>query len=295
MHHRQGWTTQGLGLIVLLCICLLLHSSRSLAGYPSQPNAQTNVGKIPKELEEIGIDSKLGAKISVDELSFKNEEDEVVKLSRYFDGKTPVILNLVYFKCPSLCNFLLNGLMDSLKKFNWSVGKQFKIVTISINPREKPKLAKAKKKNYLAQYNRTTAEAGWHFLTGEESQIKKLTSQVGFKYRYDQKQKEYAHGAAIWVLTPEAKISRVLYGIQFGERDLRLALVEASDGKIGSIIDRVLLFCYHYDPQERKYSLVAFRLVQAGSAGILVLLGGYLIVFWRRENRRLGSRGKTEK
>ena len=177
------------------------------AGYQPQPSAQTDAGKVPKELKEVGIETELGAQVPADELEFRDETGKRVKLAQYFDGSTPVILNLVYYRCPNLCNYLLNGLMDTLKKFQWSVGKQFKIVTVSIKPREKPALAKQKKENYLKQFARTTAPSGWHFLTGEEDQIRKLADSVGFGYRYDESQGEYAHSAAIWVLTPKAKIS----------------------------------------------------------------------------------------
>jgi protein SCO1 len=230
---------------------------------------------VPVELQAVGIDEHLGSGISLTR-KFMDEQGRPVKLQNYFDGTRPVILTLVYFTCPNLCNFLLNAFTDSLKKMSWNVGDQFQVVTISIDPRETPDLAAKKKGAYIQEYGRPSAPAGWHFLTGSETEIKGLAQEVGFKYTYDKDQKEFAHAAALFVLTPEGKLSRYLYGIEFNPRDLRLALLEAGQGKIGSLVDRFLMFCYHYDPKGRKYALMAINLMKLGGAvavaGLAVLL-----------------------
>jgi protein SCO1/2 len=175
--------------------------------------------------------------------------------------------------------------VKSLKELDWSVGKNFEMVTVSIDPTEKPELASKKKAAYIKSYEREGAELGWHFLTGDEPQIRKLAAQVGFGYRYEPKDKQYAHSAAIFALTPEGKISRYLYGVEFKKTDLRLTLIEASNGKIGTVIDRILLFCYRYDPQTRKYSIYLTKVMQVGCGLALVIFGGNLALLWRRERK----------
>ena len=252
---------------------------------------------LPQELKDVGITEHLGSTLNFQDLSFKDETGKDVKLAQYFTGKKPVILSLVYYECPNLCTFVLNGLVNSLKplkQFDWVPGRQFDIVTVSINPNDTPELAAKKKAAYLASYTATandeasakSAQEGWHFLTGQEKQINQLASQVGFNFKYDQKEQQYAHSAAIYVLTPEGKISRYMYGIEFKPSDLRLAVLEASNGRVGNIVDRILMFCYHYDPQNRKYSVYAFNLMRAGGAGTVLVFGGYLAVFWNRQRRR---------
>jgi protein SCO1 len=240
---------------------------------------------VPPELQGVGISEHLGSAVTINSLKFKDEKGEDVALQKYFAKGKPVLLTLVYYECPSLCNYLLNGLVESLKRLDWSAGDQFEMVTVSINPREDHQLASHKKASYIKSYGRPSAEQGWHFLTGSEDQIKSLASQVGFGYRYDSKEKQYAHSAAIFILTPEGKVSRYLYGIDYRERDMRLALLEASNGKIGTIVDRFLMFCYRYDPQTRKYSVYLTKIVQTGGAGTVLIFGGYLAVFWRRQRR----------
>jgi protein SCO1/2 len=247
--------------------------------------------RLPKELNDIGITEHLGATLSAKDLHFKDDQGKDVVLSDYLVGGKPIILTLVYYECPNLCNLILNGLTDSVKELNqtlkWTPGKQFDIVAVSINPHEKPDLAAKKKAAYLKAYGNPESAGGWHFLTGEDSQIKKLASQVGFGYRYDAEAQQYAHASAIYVVTPEGKISRYLYGIEFPAKDLRLALLEASHGRIGTVIDRFLLFCYRYDPKTRKYSVMINRVMDAGVAGTVLVFGGYLAVFWLKERRKI--------
>ena len=241
--------------------------------------------EIPAELKDIGIEEKLGSQVAINELTFKDESGQEVKLSQYFHTKKPVILTMVYYECPNLCNFLLNGLVDSMKPFNWTPGQEFDVISVSINPKEGPALAVAKKEAYLKSYGRPEAAEGWHFLTSSTDQAKRLADQLGFKYRYVEKEKQYAHSAALFVLTPEGKISRYLYGISFSEKDLRLSLLEASSGKIGTIIDRIILFCYRYNPATRKYSIYLTQLMQFAGLGTVLLFGGYMATFWYRQRK----------
>ena len=231
-------------------------------------NALYAAESIPVELKGVGIEEHLGQPISLD-ASFTNETGETVSLRNYFDGRRPVILTLVYYTCPNICHYLLDGFSQSLQKLSWSVGNQFEVVSVSIHPKETPEQALDKKK-------KMKAPQGWHFLVGKEDQIQKLAQEVGFGYKYDIDQKEYAHSAAIFILTPDGKISRVLYGIQFRSLDLRLSLLEASQGKIGNVVDKLLLFCYHYDPKGRKYSILATKLMSG--AGAVTVLGIVLLL-----------------
>ena len=271
-------------LIMILALCLPLSSfAETKAELRESGNLPTS--EVPAALKDIGITEKLGSQVSIQDLTFKDEDGKDVKLADFFSKKRPVLLNLVYFECPNLCSFVLNGLVDSLKPFPWTPGKEFEIVTVSIDPHEKPSLASKKKANYLRSYGRPEATTGWHFLTGDEKLIKRLASEVGFGYRYNEEERQYAHSAAQFVLTPEGKISRYLYGIEYSEKDLRLALLEASNGQIGTIVDRFMLFCYRYDPQSRRYSVYLTKVMQTGCAGTIVVFGGYLAVFWRRQRK----------
>ena len=242
--------------------------------------------KIPPELQGATIQEKLGQTVSIGDITLKNEEGKPVLLKDYFHPGRPVILTLVYYGCPSLCGFFLTGFTDSLKTFDWTPGGRFEVVTVSINHQENSELAHDKKNALLGSYGRPEAASGWHFLTGDEKTIRKLADQVGFGFRYDEKEKQYAHSAAAIVLTPDAKVSRYLYGISFPTQDVKLALLEASNGKIGTMLERVFLFCYRYDPHTRGYSLAVMRIMKTGSAGTVLAVGGYLMVFWRRQRRR---------
>lgn len=238
---------------------------------------------IPPELQNVGIEEKLGTLVHK-ELKFKDEQGQEVSLDKYFQNGRPVIVTLVYFECPNLCGLLLNGFIESLNSFDWSVGDKFDVVTVSIDPNEGADLAKAKKESVLKAYTRPGAIQNWHFLTGTEDQIKQLASDVGFNYRYDEDQKQYAHAAGIFVLTPSGKLSRTLYGIQFPSRDLKLALLEASEGKIGTLGDRLLMFCYHYDPKGKKYAIMATQIMKLAGALTVLLLSLYFLFSFRKKN-----------
>jgi protein SCO1/2 len=267
--------------------------SFGLLAYPTPCRAQLtgpvqNIGVRPELLKDVGIDQKLNDPIPLG-LSFRDEHGSPVALSAFFGGK-PVVLALVYFDCPMLCTQVLNGLDRSLKDVPMDIGNDFNVITVSIDPSETPKLASAKHDLYTGIYGRPGTAQGWHFLTGEESQIRQLAQAVGFRYAYDADSKQFAHASAVMVLTPEGKISRYFYGITYPARDMRLGLVEASEGKIGSAVDQVLLFCYHYDPVTGKYGLLISRVIKAG--GLLTVLGiGILVlVLSRHEHYELPKR-----
>lgn len=239
---------------------------------------------LPQELEGVGIEEKLGTQIDLD-LTFIAEDGHPVALREYFASGRPVILNLAYYSCPMLCTLVLNTQTATLRDIPWTPGEEYEIVTISIDPQETFALAAEKKQVYLASYDRPAP--GWHFLADHDGNAKKLAEQIGFHYRYDENIEQFAHAAAIMVLTGEGRVSRYLYGIRFPTRDVRLALTEASDGEIGSTLDRVLLFCYHYDADSRSYALFATNFMRAGGALVMLILGIVLWRFWRRERLRL--------
>ncbi len=251
--------------------------------YPTQ-----NIGVRPELLKDVGIDQKLNNSVPLD-LTFRDETGQTVKLAQFF-GNGPVILSLVYYNCPMLCTQVLNGMERSLKDVPMDIGKQFSVVTVSIDPTERPTLASAKRALYTGLYGRPEAAQGWHFLTGDEPQIKQLANAVGFRYAYDPASKQFAHASAIMILTPEGKISRYLYGIQYATRDLRLGLVEASEGKIGTPVDQILLFCYHYDAATGKYSLLISRVLKAAAAFTILVIGLGIFLLARSEHYALPER-----
>jgi protein SCO1/2 len=240
-------------------------------------------GAMPALLQDIGLDQKLNEPLPLT-LAFKDEQGRDVKLGDYF-GRRPVILVLAYYECPMLCTQVLNGLVSAIGVLNFSVGKEFEIVTVSFDPGETPELARDKKAAYIERYKRAGAEGGWHFLTGSQHAITQLTRAVGFRYAYNAEVDQYAHPSGVMVATPDGRLSHYFYGIEYGPRDLRLALIDAADGKIGSPVDQLLLACFHYDPKSGKYSLAIMRFVKA--AGILTVVGmGVTLLMLRRRERR---------
>jgi protein SCO1 len=246
-----------------------------------------SVGVRPDLLKNVGIDQKLNQQVPLD-LTFRDETGKAVRLGQYF-GQKPVILSLVYFNCPMLCTQVLNGMEAAMKGLPMDAGNQFEAVTVSIDPSDRPVLASVKKQMYTGMYGRAGAAEGWHFLTGDEEQIKKLADAVGFRYAYDPDSKQFAHASAIMVLTPDGKISKYFYGIQYSPRDLRLGLVEASARRIGTPVDSILLFCYHYDPHTGKYGLLISRLIQTGGLLTIAAIGIGMLVLFRRERYALPS------
>lgn len=235
----------------------------------------------PAILQQVGLQDKLGTTLPL-ELSFKNERGEGVLLGSFFNKGKPVLLTLVYYECPNLCHYLLDGLTDTLKQMPWDIGKEFDLVAVSIAPQETPAIAAKKRGNLLASYGRDLSPQSWPFLVGDEEAIQRLAGELGFEYEYDAESKQYAHPPVLYFLTPEGKLARVLSGIQFSPKDLKLGLMEAAQGKIGNVVDKLLLFCYRYDPKANKYTLFASRLMKGGGAVTLIILGALIFCLNRR-------------
>jgi protein SCO1/2 len=251
--------------------------------------------KVPKQLEGIDIVDRQGATLPRD-LVFRDHDGNPVRLGDYLDGKQPLLLVLAYYQCPMLCSIVLNGVTDGIKQVAFEPGKSYRVLTVSIDPRDTLELAAAKRKTYLEALGKPLAGArGWDFLVQAPDQpeaVKKLAETVGFQYRWDEETQQFAHAAGAFLFTPDGRLSRTLYGITFPERDLRLALVEASAGKLGSAWDKVLLLCYHYDPGD-GYTLAIMRIMRIGGALTVVVLGAFLVLLWRRERER-SRKNRTE-
>jgi protein SCO1/2 len=290
LSNRTGRAHRGRRLAApfLLCgalLCGALLAPPAVRGQaPSLPVLQNPSGD-PALMKEIGLDQKLDAQVPLD-LTFRDEKGATVTLRQYF-GRRPVILTLVYYECPMLCTFVLNGVLNSAKSMAFDIGKEYDIVTVSIDPKEGPLLAESKHTMYAGLYGRPAAMAGWHFLTGEEAAIRQLAASVGFRYVYDKTSEQYGHASGIMVLTPQGRVSRYFYGIDYPPRFLRLALVEASDGKIGSPVDQILLTCFHYDPMTGKYGLMVSRVVRWAGAITVLAIGAMMMVFFRGEQYKL--------
>lgn len=233
---------------------------------------------------DIGLDQRLNVQLPLD-LTFTDETGKKVRLREYF-GTKPVILSLAYYDCPMLCTLVVNGLIRTLRTLSFSAGDEFTVLTVSFNPADTAKMAAIKKQTSLQSYNRPSAEKGWHFLTGDEATLQQLTQAVGFRYRYDPERKEYAHASGIMVLTPDGRISRYFYGIDYAPRDVRFGLIEAASGKIGSAVDQLLLLCYHYDPATGQYGLVITRSLQLAGAATVLGIGGFIVLSLRRDRQQ---------
>ena len=235
-------------------------------------------------LSRVGITQNLGVQIPPD-LEFRDEIGKTVRIGDFF-GSKPIVLSLVYFDCPALCTEVLNGELRTMKAISLDLGKDFDAVTVSFEPKDRPALARAKRDVYAGQYGRPGAAEHWHFLTGDAESVEALTNVVGFRYAYDASIRQYAHAAAILILTPDGRIDRYFYGVQYAARDVRLGLVEASQGKVGSLTDQALLYCYQYDPMTGKYGLAVMNVLRAAGGLTVVLLGGFLLMMFLRERRR---------
>jgi protein SCO1/2 len=251
--------------------------------YGAAPQTGSISSGLPKVLKNVGIDQHLNQQIPLDAV-FKDEQGQDVRLGQFFKGK-PVVLSLVYYSCPMLCNQVMNGELGSFRQISFNMGEQYEAVTISFDPSETPALAAAKKATYVKAYNRPGGEASWHFLTGDEANIKRLTEAVGFRYLWDEQTKQFAHASGIMVLTPEGKLARYFYGIEYPPRDLRLGLVEASQNKIGTPVDALMLYCYHYDPATGKYGAVVMNIVRLAGGISVALIVGLLLVLRKRGSR----------
>ncbi len=254
---------------------------------PSQAGVSSG---LPSLLQKVGIDQKLNSQLPLD-AEFKDENGNAVKLGDYFGKGKPVVLALVYYECPMLCNEVLNGLTGSLKGISFDAGKDFDVVAISFDARENERadLTKNKKASYMARYGRAGAEKGWHFLTGEQSEIDKVTQAVGFNYQFDEKSNQFAHAGGIMVATPEGKLSRYLYGIDYSPKDLKFSLMDSAQSKIGNPVEQLYLYCFHYDPSSGKYGLAILSVLRLLAVATLLGIGGLLIVFWRyNKNKAAG-------
>ena len=267
--------------LVAFVALALLGPASAYAQYGTGPQRPNVVSQKPEILSKVGIDQRIGQQIPLD-LSFKNEVGREVRLSEFFNGK-PVVLALAYYDCPMLCTQVLNGMTAALKTLSFNAGKDFEVVVVSIDPKDNFRLAANKKASYIEHYGRPETAAGWHFLTGAESSIAPLAEAIGFRYTYDPNIKQYAHGAAIYVATPKGVVARYLLGVDFAPRDVRLALVEASNNVLGSVTDQVLLLCYHYDPATGKYGAAVINAIRVGFLATVVAFLGFLFVSLRRE------------
>jgi len=260
-------------------LALIVYASVLYGGVPALGQEA-----LPPALKDVGIDQRLNAQAPLG-LEFKDETGNKVQLRQYF-GRKPVVLSLVYYECPMLCTMVLNGMLRSFRAMKLDVGRDFEVVTVSFDPGDTPELAAAKKQGYIERYERQDAAGGWHFLTGEETAIRELTRAVGFRYKYDAASGQFVHASAIMVLTPDGRLSRYLYVIDYAPLDLRLALVESSAGRIGSPVDAILLYCFHYDPSTGKYSLLIMNLIRAAGTATVAVLGAFLLVMFRRDRRK---------
>jgi protein SCO1/2 len=252
--------------------------------YGGAPQSGTTSVGLPPVLKKVGIDQKLNEQVPLD-LVFKDEQGREVRLGQFFKGK-PVVLSLVYYTCPMLCNQILNGMLSSFRQISFNAGEQFEVVNVSFDPHDTPEIAAAKKQTYIKAYNRAGGEGAWHFLTGDEANIRRLADAVGFRYLWDEQTKQFAHASGIMIATPEGKLARYFYGVEYPPGDLRLGLVEASKHRIGTPVDTLMLYCYHYDPATGKYGAVVMNIVRVAGIVTLVLIVGLLLVLRNIARRR---------
>jgi protein SCO1/2 len=284
-----GWAV----LLGLLFSCLAAlaqkseHYNSPLYSPKTYDPAMSEPTGLPAALTTVGIEQKLGSQLPL-ETELKDEDGKIVKLGDYFRSGRPVIVAFVYFECPMLCNQVLNGLTGSLKGINLDAGRDFDIVAISFDAREfdKPGLARNKKAGYVERYGRAGAEKGWHFLAGNQDSIDKVTSAAGFSYKWDEKSDQFAHAAGVMIATPDGKLSRYFYGIDYSPKDIKFGLMESAENKVGSPAEKLLLYCFHYDPSTGKYGLAVLRLMRLGGIATVLGLGAMAFVFWRRNKKR---------
>jgi len=275
-----------LAAVVLLLAFAATLPAQKLLGPPTQSAMQDSNLKpaLPGALAGVGIDQKLNQQLPLD-VNLRDEFGRDVKLRDYFKSGKPVLLAPVYYRCPMLCTQILNGVAGALKAVSLLPGQDFEVVAVSFDPKDTAELAAAKKQAYLKRYGRPNTANGWHLLTGDEANVKELMDAIGYHYRYEPKTDQYAHASGIMLATPEGRLSRYFYGIEYSPRDVRLGLVEASQNKIGNPVDQILLFCFHYDPATGKYGAVAMNIVRAAGAGFVLLCGGVLAIVLRRDVR----------
>jgi len=251
------------------------------AGPVQEPGAPIASGRTPAAVAGLAFEQRPNAQLPLD-ATFRNEQGQTVRVGELFRGR-PVILVLVQYRCPQLCNLVLNGLLDGLRGVTYRPGEEYTVVAISFDPRETPEMAAAKKTNYVDDFGRPGAIENWHFLTGQKDQIDRVAEAVGFRYSFDEKHDRYNHPSGIVLVTPHGKVSRYLFGIRFPSRDLKLALMEASAGQVGSVVDQFLLFCFHYDESQGKYAFAVMNAVRIGGGLTVVALAISLLRLWRGE------------
>ena len=276
--------------IALLAVCASV-SAWSQAAPKLQPGDAIPNQK-PSILDQVGLDQRLNQQVPLD-LAFVDDNGQAVQLQQYF-GQKPVLLMLVYYQCPMLCTQVLNGFtgaMNGIVRFN--IGREFNVVTVSIDPRDTAQDAAAAKKRYLQRYRRAGAAEGWHFLTGKKDQIDALAQAVGFRYAWDPEIKQYAHASGIMLLTPSGRVAQYYYGIEYAPRDIQFGLIEASKGKIGNVVDQVLLYCYHYDPRQGKYGAAIFNVLRLTALATVMALGGFMLIMFRRDSLAARKGGST--
>lgn len=279
-HKSHSWFRTAALVTGLLCVI-------SGAGFGQIVGPPDTKRVRPPGLEHVGIEQKLDGQVPLD-LTFRDEAGKTVKLGDYFRSGRPVILNLVYYKCPMLCGEVLQGLSAAMKVLKFTPGKEYEVVTVSVDPRETPDLAAAKKQTYMERLDRPGSEDGWHFLVGDKPQIDALADSLGWEYQYDPKTDQFAHAAGVILVTPQGRIAQYYYGVEYSARDMRLGIIEASKNKIGSLADQVLLYCYHYDPRTGKYGVIVNNIVRAAGVATVFVIGGLIIVLYRREPRVKG-------
>ncbi len=271
-----------LGVTVLASVVLMAQPPSAFQRDASQPSSQVS----PDDLKNVGIDQRLDQELPLN-LQFKDEAGKTVKLGDYFQSGRPVILNLVYYTCPMLCGEEMAGLSSALGVLRFTPGNEYEVVTVSFNPDDTPAIASEKKKIYIDRMNERLEKksdgSGWHFLTGQQPEIQQLADAVGFHYKRDARTGQFIHSAAIMIATPQGRLAQYYYGVEFSPKDLRLGLIEASRNKIGNLVDQVTLYCFHYDPTSGRYGAVVTNILRLGGAATVLLLGGFLIVMYRRE------------
>ena len=266
---------------IVICMFAMLSSiaAAQIVGPPDTKRVK------PPGLEHVGIDQHLNEQVPLN-LEFQDEQGKTVKLGDYFHDGRPVVLNLVYYQCTMLCGEVLQGISAAAKVLNFTPGKEYEIVTVSIDPRETPAMAAAKKANFIQRLGRPQAAAGWHFLVGKQPEIDQLAKAIGWHYQYDPKTDQFAHVAGILLVTPTGRIAQYYYGVEYSARDMRLGIIEASQNKIGTLADEITLYCYHYDPRTGKYGPVITNIFRVAGVLTIVVLGGFIALMFRRDGRR---------
>ena len=266
----------------LVASMLLLASASAYAQAAPRGDLGQAPNKKPSILEQVGIDPHLNGQVPLD-LNFLDEHGQPVQLRQYF-GEKPVIITMVYYTCPMLCTQVLAGLTAAMNGMSgFTVGREFNIVTVSFDPKDTPQAALEAKERYVKRYRRAGSEQGWHFLVGRKEQIDALAQALGFRYAWDQENNQYAHASAIMLLTPDGHIAQYRYGIEYAPREIRLGLVEASKGKIGTLVDKLVLYCYHYDPRQGRYGAAIFNILRLSALVTVLVLGGFMLIMFRRE------------